>query len=120
MNDTHGNAAGDLVLQAFATEARATLRNGDLLARWGGEEFLLLLPTGDPDSAHILAKRLREHAAQSLSRYRRAARFHPRSPTVSIGVTSLREGKPTTKALERADAALYRAKAGGRNRVESV
>jgi len=116
VNDTHGHAAGDLVLQAFATEASATLRNGDLLARWGGEEFLLLLPGGDTGSAHVLAERLREHTASINVALPQGEIV---SFTVSIGVTSLREGELTSKALERADAALYRAKAGGRNRVEN-
>lgn len=116
VNDTHGHAAGDLVLQAFAKEAIATLRDGDLLARWGGEEFLLLLPTGDSDSAYILAQRLREHTAAIRVTLPAGGTV---AFTVSIGVASMHEGEATSKALERADAALYRAKAGGRNRVES-
>jgi len=117
VNDAHGHAAGDLVLQSFAREAVATLRAGDILSRWGGEEFLLLLPTGNADSSLALAQRLRERAAAMDIRLPEGGVV---AFTVSIGVASLREGEAASRTLERADAALYRAKAGGRNRVEGA
>ena len=116
VNDTHGHAAGDLVLQCFAKEAITTLREGDILARWGGEEFLLLLPTGDVDSALSGAQRLRERTVAMAVPLPQGGTVEF---TVSIGVAALREGEAASKALERADAALYSAKAAGRNRVEA-
>jgi len=116
VNDGHGHAAGDLVLQCFAREAVAALRDGDILARWGGEEFLLLLPTGDQGAALAVAQRLRERTVAMAVGLPQGGTV---TFTVSIGVATLHEGEPAGKTLERADAALYRAKAGGRNRVES-
>jgi len=115
VNDTHGHAAGDLVLQRFASEASATLRDGDILARWGGEEFLLLLPTGDVDSALGVAQRMRERTVAMAVPLPRGGTV---AFTVSIGVAVLQEGEAAGRAIERADAALYRAKANGRNCVE--
>jgi len=116
VNDAHGHAAGDRVLQCFAKEAVAALREGDILARWGGEEFLLLLPTGDLDSAMRGAQRLRERTAAMAVALPQGGTV---MFTVSVGVAELREGESASRALERADAALYLAKAGGRNRVEA-
>ena len=115
VNDAHGHAGGDLVLQAFANEAIAALRDGDILARWGGEEFLLLLPACDLDSALRVAQRLRELTVKMAVPLPQGGSM---SFTVSIGVAALREGESASQALERSDAALYRAKAEGRNRVE--
>lgn len=115
INDSHGHAVGDLVLRRFAQVAQSILRDGDVLARWGGEEFLLVLPTDGAASAAALAQRLRERTAATS-----IALPHGGSVTitVSIGVAALCEGELTSAVLERADAALYRAKAKGRNRVE--
>jgi diguanylate cyclase (GGDEF)-like protein len=115
VNDTHGHAAGDLVLQRFASEASATLRDGDILARWGGEEFLLLLPTGDVDSALGVAQRMRERTVAMAVTLPQGGTV---AFTVSIGVAVLQKGEAASRAIERADAALYRAKANGRNCVE--
>jgi len=114
VNDTHGHAMGDRALQVFARTVRASVRASDVLARWGGEEFVLLLCNTPLAPADDLLERVRHAvAAQRLER--------PGSPplqmTVSIGVTCLRPGEALEETLERADRALYSAKAAGRNRV---
>ena len=114
VNDRFGHAMGDTVLRAFAKTTASKLRTTDHLARYGGEEFLLLLPvTGKEALAQQAAERLRCAVAE-----------HPWSElapdlkvTCSIGVTLSRAGEDVAGMLERADAALYRAKAGGRNAV---
>jgi diguanylate cyclase (GGDEF)-like protein len=117
INDGHGHVAGDVVLQRFAAAAQAMLREGDLLARWGGEEFLLLLPAATADAALALARRVREGTAALTVPVPSGAAL---AFTVSVGVAALRAGESATSVLERADAALYLAKAGGRNRVEAA
>lgn len=116
VNDTHGHAAGDAVLQHFARIVRANLRQSDVAGRLGGEEFAVLLPGADVEGLRNFAERVRRQVEQEK------APIGERSLalTVSIGVSSFRPGDPTPEAvLERADKALYRAKGGGRNRVES-
>ena len=115
VNDTHGHAVGDAVLLQLASRMSAALREGDVIARIGGEEFAVLLPATQPETAAALAERIRETVA------RHALRIHGlRVPmTLSIGVTSLFPGEMTLDAaLSRADSAMYLAKEGGRNRVE--
>lgn len=113
INDTHGHSVGDLALQAFAETAAAHLRSSDVLARWGGEEFVLLLCDTPPSAAHELLERVRNAvAAHSLSHGAVSIRM-----TVSIGWTQHVQGEPLEQTLERADRALYSAKRHGRNRV---
>ncbi len=108
VNDEQGHAAGDAVLQRLAQLLREQLRGEDLVARMGGEEFLLVLPDTDAEAATRLAERLRE-ATQ-------AARL---GVTLSLGLTLAdAEDRDEEAALRRADAALYRAKALGRDRLE--
>ena len=116
VNDQHGHAAGDRVLQSFAEVAQACLRDGDILARYGGEEFVLLLPNTDADQFSACCERLREafadvHAVQNEQPY------GPLS--LSVGLTLLNEGDDLDESLARADEALYRAKHAGRNRCEA-
>jgi diguanylate cyclase (GGDEF)-like protein len=112
INDQHGHACGDAALRAFAERTRAQLRDGDHCARYGGEEFVVLLPGAGLERALEIAERLR-----------RAVEGQPllSSPlvnnTVSIGVTVVGPQDQAASLLERADAALYRAKSEGRNRV---
>lgn len=110
INDNHGHAFGDHVLQAFAAEALATLRASDLIARWGGEEFLLLLPDTQGSQGLVILQRLlaRMHAIP-----------HGSGPplTFSAGVTEYRRDETVEAVVARADAAMYAAKAAGRNAV---
>ena len=113
VNDTAGHAAGDAVLARIGEVCRDEIRSIDLFGRLGGEEFAILLPRTQLSAAGGLAERLRTALE--------AAEWSPvlagRSVTASLGVVEVREGEPFRQALDRADAALYRAKAAGRNCV---
>ena len=113
VNDEHGHAAGDAVLRRFAEVARDEVRSGDLLARWGGEEFLLMMPGADA------AQGLR-----GLARIRERLRATPmdgiaggRVVTFSAGVAECVGVADIEPAIERADALMYRAKQAGRDRA---
>ena len=110
MNDTHGHEAGDAVLVALADLLRAGIRATDSLARWGGEEFVVLSPAIGLPATATLAERLR--AAVS------AHPFAVGQVTASFGVADFRSGDTADSLFARADQALYRAKDGGRDRVE--
>lgn len=113
INDAHGHQMGDQVLAEFAQRLQSVLRKPAILGRYGGEEFVVLLPETSPDEARLVAQRLLEVAAsQSVLPH----------CTVSIGLASFQHaGDDTLQALiSRADAALYRAKRLGRNRVEEA
>ncbi|WP_416140823.1 diguanylate cyclase [Halomonas sp. HK25] len=113
LNDTHGHAAGDLALQAFAATCKECLRPYDLFARIGGEEFAVLLVDTTPDEALTILDRLREAVgAIELEVEDATLRF-----TVSLGLTTLTPGGSLEGALGDADRALYRAKHEGRNRI---
>ncbi|MCW2246723.1 two-component system chemotaxis response regulator CheY [Azospirillum fermentarium] len=117
INDTHGHAAGDAALKRFVTGCKVNLRVSDVLGRLGGEEFAILLPESDRAGCVITAERLRK-AVERLDLEFEGARI---PITASFGITALalnEEGESITAALQRADHALYRAKEGGRNRVE--
>ena len=112
INDTHGHQMGDTVLKNFVKRVNAHLRHSDHLGRFGGEEFLLMLPDTTLDQALQVADRIRMDLAKTTG-----------SPvcTVSIGVTTSDGRDRSVEAiLARADAAMYRAKANGRNRIESA
>lgn len=116
VNDTAGHLAGDSVLAAVAEALRETVRPRDLVGRFGGEEFVVLLPEVAPEVAERTAERVRERVARLRCPVgeRRAAV----SVTVSIGVATLSpETADLTSLLNASDAALYRAKSGGRDRV---
>ena len=115
VNDTHGHAAGDLVLQRFADTVRRNVRDTDVLARWGGEEFVLLLCDTPAADAVTLMERLRQ-AVQAMQ-VPVPQSGGPITVTVSIGLARHTPADPLAGTLERADRALYAAKAGGRNRV---
>jgi diguanylate cyclase (GGDEF)-like protein len=114
INDTQGHRAGDLALQAVAQIARDELRAIDFIGRYGGDEFLLVLIQTELDGARECAERIRGRIALSDS----IGNGTRRQVTVSCGVTQLRENELPQDTLQRADAALYRAKTAGRNRVE--
>lgn len=109
INDTYGHAAGDEILKQFAATAMGFLRSTDQFYRYGGEEFLLLMPDTRASTAAMVAERFRA----ALTR----ASFTPVNITASFGVAQLRPDEMPHHTLARADEALYRAKGGGRNRV---
>lgn len=114
VNDTHGHAIGDHVLQAFAKILKEERRASDFVGRVGGEEFVIILPGTGIDGAQTFLERLRKSVADSL--------HVPVSNeilcvTVSIGVAQLQDGEDIATFFRRADEALYRAKNEGRNCV---
>ena len=113
VNDQHGHAAGDEVLRLFARHAAASMRETDVLARWGGEEFLVMLPDTRPDEARMGFERLRRLLARDEAWGEHA---HMRV-SFSAGLTTWRHGEGLRDALARADNALYEAKASGRDRL---
>jgi diguanylate cyclase (GGDEF)-like protein len=114
INDTHGHAQGDAVLKALAAVLRQSVRQGDVLARWGGEEFIVFLPETRLPQAISLAERLRV----AISEVRVACESGAIALTASVGVAQLDERHATLDALiGSADEALYQAKEQGRNRV---
>jgi diguanylate cyclase (GGDEF)-like protein len=115
INDTHGHPVGDAVLRAFAREAMATIRSADVLARWGGEEFLLMLPDTRLTLARLGVERLRTR----VEALRVAHAAGPLSFTLSAGVVEHLAGESVVDSIARADRALYQAKQQGRNKVVS-
>jgi diguanylate cyclase (GGDEF)-like protein len=113
VNDQHGHAAGDEVLRLFSRLAGQSMRETDVLARWGGEEFLVMLPDTHTLEARIGFERLRRLLALEHSWGNRS---HLRV-SFSAGLTEWRLGEPLRDALARADSALYEAKAAGRDRL---
>lgn len=112
VNDRYGHAVGDAVLRSFSSTARACLRAKDVLARWGGEEFLLLLPEAAPEDARLVLERMAEHVHAMP-----VPGLQGHSISFSAGLATRRHGEPFADAIHRADQALYRAKAAGRDRI---
>lgn len=115
VNDTYGHEAGDEVLRAFAGRLRSTVRGADLVCRLGGEEFIIVMPETSLEVAGTVAERVRQAIGGSLFSIEKGARQIP--VTVSIGIAERRSDKDPERLLRRADRALYRSKADGRNRV---
>ncbi|MHC8316915.1 GGDEF domain-containing protein [Pseudomonas sp. LB3P31] len=115
INDNYGHLAGDKVLKIIATVLRKRLRGSDFIARFGGEEFVLLMPATPAATGALLLEKLRAAIE--------ACPFHfkgePVTVTLSMGMTAFRPGEHSDVALKRADQALYRAKHAGRNRIET-
>jgi diguanylate cyclase len=111
INDAYGHQTGDKVLQTVALQLRSQLRDSDMLARFGGEEFIVLLPDTSLEQANEAAEKLRRHIAK--------CHFHHKAEevpvTISLGAASLHPGDPPEALFERADKALYLAKTRGRN-----
>jgi diguanylate cyclase (GGDEF)-like protein len=103
-NDAFGHLTGDVLLKDLVTAVRAELRTGDLIARWGGEEFALALPDCDLQQAQTIAARL--------------LNVVPSGQTASIGLTQALTQDTPRDLIDRADRALYTAKNGGRNQVK--
>lgn len=115
INDRFGHAAGDTVLKQFAHRIRLNIRGVDLAARVGGEEFVIVLPETSGMEAQMIAQRLVRVIGQEAFVIGDGRELQV---TVSIGVTEARPGETAEEVLQRADAALYKAKGDGRNRSE--
>jgi diguanylate cyclase (GGDEF)-like protein/PAS domain S-box-containing protein len=114
VNDSHGHAVGDRVLQLVAERSVSVVRSGDLVGRLGGEEFAILMPGASPEDATMVAERLRgmierpgDMGAEKLP-----------TVTVSVGIAAHSRDQNSSDLLAEADRALYAAKSGGRNRVK--
>jgi len=111
INDTFGHLQGDIVLKRFSKTLETTIRKADTLARWGGEEFIVLLPETDIEHARLLGKRIDQALITNA--------FKIDLPlTVSIGIAEFQKCETADHWLNRADQALYTAKRNGRNRIE--
>jgi two-component system cell cycle response regulator len=116
INDTHGHDGGDEVLREFARRLRKNVRGIDLACRYGGEEFVVVMPDTEPHIAEKVAERIRAEIEKTPFAVGRAGATIP--VTVSVGVSALKRGPDSVAELmKRADIALYEAKSGGRNRV---
>lgn len=111
INDVYGHHVGDEVLKSFANMISLSTRSSDTLARWGGEEFVLLLPETGFETAIQIAEKIRQQTENTL--FPKVGKI-----TVSFGVTQYLDGDTAEVLFKRADEALYKAKSNGRNRVE--
>jgi len=116
INDSLGHAAGDDALRTFARQAQSQLRTTDIIGRWGGEEFLLLMPETPPGDPNVGLERLRTALANTA--------FSAEQSTLrlkfSAGLSRYREGEAVGDTIERADRAVYAAKAAGRDRTVAL
>lgn len=115
INDTHGHSHGDEVLKALSHIAQDTIRQSDVLYRYGGEEFLVILSQTDVAGAAHLADRMREHVAALDTINGKKS-----SVTISLGVTTMNEKDSCQTLFDRADKALYQAKSAGRNKTVTM
>jgi len=113
INDTHGHLIGDEVLKELALRVKKHLRKSDLFARWGGEEFVLILPLISLDNATIAAQNIRKHISETEFR-------HVGEVTCSFGLSKFIVGDTIHSIIHRADLAMYEAKNTGRNKVVSL
>ncbi|MBC3764909.1 GGDEF domain-containing protein [Neptunicella marina] len=112
INDTFGHSAGDKTLQVIAQQIQTQIRNTDFLARWGGEEFILLLPDTDLEQLSVPLSEIGKRVEKIPFKFK----TEQVTITVSIGATTLQPEDTLEEAFERADQALYKAKSSGRNR----
>jgi len=111
INDTYGHSTGDMVLREISLLLKQNIRSVDSIARWGGEEFLILAPNTDLKESRKFGEKIRARVEEF--EFTKAGRL-----TVSIGISQHREGETFNRLYERVDEALYSAKAKGRNRIE--
>jgi diguanylate cyclase (GGDEF)-like protein len=117
VNDVHGHPVGDAVLREFAAVARDTVRESDVAGRWGGEEFMLLLPGTQLEGAVQLADRVRTNLQRRTILAPDGRRL---DVTASFGVAAFSDADDGRTLVAAADAALYEAKRAGKNRVEAA
>ena len=115
VNDTYGHATGDLILKAVTRTAKRHIRDCDILCRWGGEEFLILLTDCNLEQAHTVAEKIRRNIKTDNSVVYKDKTI---CVTASFGLTQLGEAETVSSFTRRADEALYAAKNNGRNRTE--
>lgn len=111
INDTYGHTTGDIVLKELAKVVNETIRKYDIVARWGGEEFVILVPNSKAEETALMAEKIRE----KIEKY---AFTEAGVVTCSFGATEYKDGDSIDSLVTRADQALYKAKEQGRNRVE--
>jgi len=116
INDTHGHLKGDMVLQETARIMRSTMRDSDILCRWGGDEFIVLAQNCDLDDAGVIAEKSRD----AIEKITPMTLPDILRVSVSAGVTEIHDSDTMDDAIARADAALYHAKESGRNRVHAI
>lgn len=114
VNDAHGHETGDLVLRKTATRLTSSIRGQDIVSRWGGEEFLILLPETAAEGGSVVAEKIRQRIADEPFLWDGKTL----SLTVSIGVAAFEKSTSIDECIRRADVSLYNAKRAGRNRVE--
>ncbi|HCP54249.1 MAG TPA: GGDEF domain-containing protein, partial [Pseudomonas sp.] len=116
VNDQHGHDMGDRVLAAVSERLKCTIREQDFIGRWGGEEFLVVMPETDLAQANASAERIRQ-AIQELVIDSDQLQVRV---TLSIGITQYQPEEMLSDAIARADHALYASKSAGRNRVDTT
>jgi diguanylate cyclase len=114
INDSYGHLAGDKVLKIIAKSLQKNLRDSDFIARFGGEEFVVLMPETSTSEAKIVAEKLREKIEVSPFNFKK----EPVQITVSFGISEFAKGENADEVFSRADKALYKAKENGRNQVQ--
>lgn len=117
-NDSYGHLLGDEVLRRVVQSMHQQVRGGDYVARYGGEEFMVMLPETPLIGGLKVAESIR-HAVEQIVLIRRSTHEKLSKVTISLGVGEYRQGEEKLELVERVDAALYKAKHGGRNRVEA-
>ena len=113
INDTYGHDTGDQALKTFSEKINENIREVDIFARWGGEEFIILMPNVSIEDAYAAAEKLRKIIATTEIE-------ELEQITASFGVTSLQSGETTESLIKRADQAMYNAKNSGRNCVKHI
>lgn len=113
-NDNYGHDAGDMILVQIVKEVKKHLRQQDVFARWGGEEFIILLPNTKSKNALIVAEKIRQEIASSTNTWNETVQ----SPTISCGIAMINNTHSLSDCIKHADLALYKAKENGRNQSQ--